>query len=530
MKLKNFILEFFSLFSKGVSSNGFEKDRMLNPIDEKEIILKWRKNIFVSIFASFLVFISVPYFMSVGFVLQHKMWVSFTVYTLSYLLIFIVVIFKQIPFRIKVIIGLFAFYSLGIVAFVYAVAGGSGKIYLLASSIVATLLLGIKFGIFTILINVIILLVVGYFVASGDIAWIEGSTVVMKVYILTGSTFIFLNSVLTISLAALVSVLEKKLVESQKTTYKLKLANDELLQNQERRKKLEELLRASEHRFSTIFKNNPAAIVLTQLSNNHLLEVNQAWVNLTEYSAAEVIGRSITDLNLWADPSQRKKIIKKITNEGVFQDEVRGFKKSGELFETLMSAEIIEIKGDSFLLTMAQDITKLKQAEESLKRSEERLRLAIKGSNDAPWDWDLINNELYYSPQWWKQIGYETDELPNDSTLWQRLMHPEDSDRVNSFFQNALEDGTESYEVEFRLKHKYGHYVPVLSRGFITRDVNTDPIRVSGTNMDLTERQRLEQALQQAQKMESIGNLAGGGLHTILTICLGSFQAMSLIC
>ena len=239
MKLKSFLNELYSHFSKQLYSNHREDIKVLNPIDEKEIVLKWRKAVFMIIFSSFLVFISVPYFMSVRFVIQHKMWVSFTVYTLSYLSIFIVVLFRQIPFKARVVIGLFSFYSLGVVAFVYAVAGGSGKLYLISSSIIATLLLGIKFGIFSIFMNALTLFVVGFFVANGAIAWIDGNPVVMKVYILTGATFIFLNSVITISLGALVSALENKLIESQNTAYELKKANDELLQNQKKREILE---------------------------------------------------------------------------------------------------------------------------------------------------------------------------------------------------------------------------------------------------------------------------------------------------
>lgn len=141
------------------------------------------------------------------------------------------------------------------------------------------------------------------------------------------------------------------------------------------------------------------------------------------------------------------------------------------------------------------DITERKKAEDSLAHSEERLTLVLKGSNDAPWDWDMAANLLYFSPQWWFQIGYVPDELPSDAALWQQLMHPDDTDRVNDFFQNALKNGTESYEIEFRLLHKKGHYVPVLSRGFIQRDENGIPIRVSGTNMDLSERKKAENAL-----------------------------------
>jgi PAS domain S-box-containing protein len=149
------------------------------------------------------------------------------------------------------------------------------------------------------------------------------------------------------------------------------------------------------------------------------------------------------------------------------------------------------------------DITARKQAEEALRKSEERLNLVIKGSNDAPWDWDLINDSMFYSHQWWKQIGYTPNEIPADSLLWERLIHHDDKVRVDNIFRGALKDRKESYEVEFRLLHKDGYYVPILSRGLISFDENKQPIRISGTNMDLTERRRTEDALSEVEKKYS---------------------------
>jgi PAS domain S-box-containing protein len=148
----------------------------------------------------------------------------------------------------------------------------------------------------------------------------------------------------------------------------------------------------------------------------------------------------------------------------------------------------------------AEDITKQLQAREALATSEERLKLVIKGSNDAPWDWDLTTNELYYSPQWWSQLGLAPDELQADAALWQRLMHPDDAARVDDVFGGAMQKGLESYEVEVRLRHKEGHYVPVLSRGFISRDQSGVPTRVTGSNMDLSERKRVEEALRSSEE------------------------------
>jgi len=145
----------------------------------------------------------------------------------------------------------------------------------------------------------------------------------------------------------------------------------------------------------------------------------------------------------------------------------------------------------------------LRENEEALRQSEERLQLVIKGSNDAPWDWDLISNEVYYSPQWWHQLGYAPHELPADAALWQRLIHPEDQKHVNSILKDALES-KDGYEIEASLLHKDGHYLPVLSRGFITRDETGNPIRVTGTNMDLFERKQAEEQIKASLKEKEV--------------------------
>lgn len=141
------------------------------------------------------------------------------------------------------------------------------------------------------------------------------------------------------------------------------------------------------------------------------------------------------------------------------------------------------------------DAGRIHRSEQTLMSSEERLNLVIKGSNDAPWDWNLANDELWYSDQWWIQIGYLPGELPPDSGLWERLMHPDDKQHTQDIFGGALATGLDSYQVEFRLKHKQGHYVPLLSRGFITRNGIGKPIRVTGTNMDLSGLRKAEEAL-----------------------------------
>ncbi len=141
------------------------------------------------------------------------------------------------------------------------------------------------------------------------------------------------------------------------------------------------------------------------------------------------------------------------------------------------------------------DITELKEAERALQKSDERLRLVLQGSQDASWDWDLVTDVLYFSPRWWQMLGYPVDAYPADAVLWDRILHADDRPRVDREFASALAGAGTSYEIEYRLARSDGRYMPVLSRGFITRDASGNPIRVSGTNSDLTERKAAEEQI-----------------------------------
>jgi diguanylate cyclase (GGDEF)-like protein/PAS domain S-box-containing protein len=139
------------------------------------------------------------------------------------------------------------------------------------------------------------------------------------------------------------------------------------------------------------------------------------------------------------------------------------------------------------------DCTELKRAQQSLHKSEERLRLALLGSTDAPWDWNLMTGEVYYSDRWWEMLAYAPGECAADTEAWRRHMHPDDRPRVDAFVAGLLRGQQQTYNIEFRLRHRDGHYVPVLARGFVLRDASGRALRISGVNTDLTERKRAEQ-------------------------------------
>lgn len=139
------------------------------------------------------------------------------------------------------------------------------------------------------------------------------------------------------------------------------------------------------------------------------------------------------------------------------------------------------------------DITQRKRVESELLRSRERFELAVRGSQDGVWDWDLLTGEVYFSPRWKAILGYEDHELANALEEWQTRLHPDDRDQVLAVNHAHINGATPHYEYEYRLRHKDGSYRWVLARGVALRDAEGKAYRMSGSHVDTTDRKRAEE-------------------------------------
>lgn len=167
-----------------------------------------------------------------------------------------------------------------------------------------------------------------------------------------------------------------------------------------------------------------------------------------------------------------------------------------------------------------------------LPREEERLRLALEATSDAIWDWDLRTDRTYFSPRWFTMLGYAPGAFDPTFETWERMTLPGDVEHTKALIRKALE-GDSSYEAEFCMRHADGGLRWILGRGRVSeRDGQGRPIRMSGTNTDITERKRvqaeqaaLEARLQKAERLAAMGQLAGGIAHDFnnqLTVVLGN--------
>jgi len=152
-------------------------------------------------------------------------------------------------------------------------------------------------------------------------------------------------------------------------------------------------------------------------------------------------------------------------------------------------------------------------AERERRRNAEQLELALEGAELGLWDWDVRNDRFTSNEVVRRQLGYAPGELGDSGAAWRDLVHRDEAERLISTIEAHFRRETAAYECEFRVRHKDGHWVWLLSRGkVVERDAFDTPVRMAGTHMDLTRRIRTETEVQRtAEMLRRTGELANIG-------------------
>lgn len=162
----------------------------------------------------------------------------------------------------------------------------------------------------------------------------------------------------------------------------------------------------------------------------------------------------------------------------------------------------VERKGDDFIVDgHARDITQQKLLEQKLEEATKRYDLAIDAAKDGVWDWNLRTNEIFYSPNWKKMLGYEDHELPNVFAVWEELTHPNDVEQAFKRLDKHINGELNRFEMEMKMRHKKGHWVDILSRAVAYKDEHATPYRMVGTHIDISQQKKTEKELSEAKKV-----------------------------
>lgn len=161
--------------------------------------------------------------------------------------------------------------------------------------------------------------------------------------------------------------------------------------------------------------------------------------------------------------------------------------------------------GKDALIGISRDTTERKRYEKQIRVNIERLEMALLASDAGLWDWNLKTEELILNEKWFSLRGFEQEENINTVEIWKKLLHPDDLEPTLRLLDDHLEGKTQFYQSEYRSKTKSGKYIWVLDTGKIMEyDDEGKPLRVIGTNIDITAKKENEISLQKNLRQQEI--------------------------
>ncbi len=188
--------------------------------------------------------------------------------------------------------------------------------------------------------------------------------------------------------------------------------------------------------------------------------------------------------------------------------------------------------GKTLLAGFTIDITERRQALEALRESNQRMQLATDSAHLAVWDWDLQTGTMLWDDEMFTLYGTTREEVRGTVQDWKDGLHPEDLERAIARCEAAIK-GEAPFDTEFRVRHKDGTVLWLKANATVLRDPEGNPVRMVGVNRDVTdihsaeeEKAKLQAQLQQSQKMESLGTLAGGVAHDMNNV-LGAILGLA---
>jgi len=154
------------------------------------------------------------------------------------------------------------------------------------------------------------------------------------------------------------------------------------------------------------------------------------------------------------------------------------------------------------LVGLNRDVTAARDLREQLRISEERWRLVVNSNNDGVWDWDILNDRYFRDQRFAEMLGVTIAELPVNHAAFDLLLHPDDREAANAALQAHLNGSSPLYQGEFRMRHRNGQWVWMLDRGkIVARDSRGHPLRMVGTQTDITTRKTLEEKLRHNEQL-----------------------------
>ncbi|HEX2995354.1 MAG TPA: PAS domain S-box protein, partial [Anaerolineales bacterium] len=250
--------------------------------------------------------------------------------------------------------------------------------------------------------------------------------------------------------------------------------------------------RAEDH-FNKAFHAGPNPLVISRQEDGRIETINDAFISLFDYSEEEAIGKTSTELGMFVNAADRQEAGQKLQREGFlrnFELDVR--LKSGEVRNASLSVEMLDTVSGNTMLTMIQDITERRKAEQALRESEEKYRLLAEKSNDWIYWIQPDRNFRYISPSCERVTGFTAAEFMQNPNLFIDMIHPEDREQIFAHL-GEVREGSETHNLDYRIFTKTNELRWISHSCDPVYTPDGSYMGRSGTNRDVTERKQAEE-------------------------------------
>ncbi len=242
--------------------------------------------------------------------------------------------------------------------------------------------------------------------------------------------------------------------------------------------------------------NNGIIISDAQCPGNPIIYVNSGFERMTGYQKEDVLGSQCCLFDqTYATPTIVEELQRALSEGRETQVTLQSSRIDGTAFWSEFCITPVRDAQERLtnFIAVQIDISDRKLAENALRKSEERLQMALEGSAMGLWDWQINTGQIYFNPRWKTMLGYGLEEIENSFRSWERLVHPDDLPNVMAALDAHLQGSSRIYEVECRMLSKSGEWKWILSQARVMeRDVSGNPVRMTGMTTDISDRKQVE--------------------------------------